>query len=552
MRNVKVLFPFLALLAFAFISPSSIHADDAGELRFEDERFIVQESAGSARITLERKSGDEGAVSAVFETRPGTAKAGEDYEPVQLTLTWSHGEKGERTVTVPILDDQTAESSESLTLHLVNLTGGVELDDDRGTATLEIRDNDPSSPSDPNDNDDNDDGNDGNNGDDDGNNDGGGDGGGGDEPRSRAGTFKFSQRSFLVSEQAGLATIVVERSRGEDGPASVSFVARGQTATSGEDFESTSGTLHWPSGDGTNRSFTITILPDTVNEGVETVELLLEAPTGGALLDAERSRATLSILDGAGGDNPGNDNPNDNDPDGRPGVFKFDFREFTVVEGAASVLIAVERSQGETGAASVRYSTLDESAEAGSDYGATSGTLNWPAGDGSVRTFSVPIHDDPLAEGNETFRVVLSDAQGASIDPARGTAPVQILDDDTAVSSTCQANGQTLCLLNGALAVEVDWTTASGRSGPGTARTLSDKSGLFWFFDSGNFELLVKAANGCSISGSRWLYFAGTTNVGFTLRVTESASGLTREYKNLSGQVAIPVADTTTFNGCKP
>ncbi len=379
--------------------------------------------------------------------------------------------------------------------------------------------------------------------DDDDNNDGG------DDDAPRQGLFKFGQRSFLVSEAAGLATITVERSKGEDGAVSVSYTTRSGSAESPADYQETSGTLTWANGDGSDRSFTIPIENDGVAEDSETVELLLEAPTGGAILDSERAQAVLTILDADGGVGGGNPPPGGDDNE-RPGTLKFDFREFSTIENAAEVTIAVDRSRGERGVVTVRYNTLDESAVAGEDYVATSGILSWAAGDGSAKTFSVPLLDDSTLEGNETFRVELSGATGgAGIDPTRGSAPVQIIDNDAA-RTRCTANATTLCLLGGELAVEIRWTTKRGQSGRGQARRLSEKSGLFWFFDRDNFEMLVKAVDGCRISGSRWLYFSGTTDVGYTVRVTESATGLAREYRNVTGQLALPVADTATFRGC--
>ncbi len=66
-----------------------------------------------------------------------------------------------------------------------------------------------------------------------------------------------------------------------------------------------------------------------------------------------------------------------------PGTIKFDQSSISVLEEAGVALVLVERSQGDSGAVTVDYSSADVSATAGSDYDAVSGTLSWADGDGS-------------------------------------------------------------------------------------------------------------------------------------------------------------------------
>ncbi|HXU32322.1 MAG TPA: Calx-beta domain-containing protein, partial [Thermoanaerobaculia bacterium] len=112
---------------------------------------------------------------------------------------------------------------------------------------------------------------------------------------------------------------------------------------------------------------------------------------------------------------------------GGPGVLKFDEVSFEVAETAGVAVIRVERSQGESGAASVSYATSDGTATAGSDYTSVSGTLSWGSGDGLTKTFTVPISNDSVPEGSETIALTLSNASGASIDATRGTSTLVIL-----------------------------------------------------------------------------------------------------------------------------
>jgi hypothetical protein len=127
----------------------------------------------------------------------------------------------------------------------------------------------------------------------------GGGGGGATQPRNRAGVLKFDQRSFEVVESAGVARIVVERSRGEQGAVSVQVTASAGTADSA-DFTPVTKVLTWAAGDGTNRVVEVPLANDADFEGNETVQLALSQPTGGATLDPVRGTSKLVILDDDG------------------------------------------------------------------------------------------------------------------------------------------------------------------------------------------------------------------------------------------------------------
>ena len=65
-------------------------------------------------------------------------------------------------------------------------------------------------------------------------------------------------------------------------------------------------------------------------------------------------------------------------------------------------------------AVEVDYATADRTARAGSDYAATRGTLTFAPGETS-KTVSVPVLDDAIDEGQETFLLRLFNARGARI-----------------------------------------------------------------------------------------------------------------------------------------
>lgn len=110
---------------------------------------------------------------------------------------------------------------------------------------------------------------------------------------------------------------------------------------------------------------------------------------------------------------------------GNPGTVNLSSNVFSVSEAAGFVTIPVPRVGGSTGAASVQYATSDGTAYAGTNYTATSGTLNWAGGDSTTKSFNVPVFDLDVY-GYPTFNITLSSATGASLG-APSTAVVTIL-----------------------------------------------------------------------------------------------------------------------------
>ncbi|NOZ78085.1 MAG: DUF1565 domain-containing protein [Acidobacteria bacterium] len=113
-----------------------------------------------------------------------------------------------------------------------------------------------------------------------------------------------------------------------------------------------------------------------------------------------------------------------------PGTVQFAEASYSVGEGDGSVTLTATRTGGSDGAVTVSYTTMDGTAVAPGDYTPTSGSLSWADGDTGSRQIVVPIVDDAVAEGNESFTVELSNPPGSSFvgDPA--TAVVTIRDNE--------------------------------------------------------------------------------------------------------------------------
>ena len=136
---------------------------------------------------------------------------------------------------------------------------------------------------------------------------------------------------------------------------------------------------------------------------------------------------------------------------GPPGLSVADAE---VQEGAgASLGFVVRLARAASAAASVQYATSDGSAAAGSDYTATSGTLNFAAGE-STKTVSVPVLDDSTHEGDETLTLTLSNASGAWIEDSTATGTIE--DDDPAPEAPDAPSAPTLTA--GETWLEASWT----------------------------------------------------------------------------------------------
>ncbi len=352
------------------------------------------------------------------------------------------------------------------------------------------------------------------------------------------GKLRLAQANQQVDEGHGSVEITVVRDGGDDGAVSVVYATADGTAQAASDYSLTSGTLSWADGDDGPRTFDVPIFDDTFGESDETFDVTLSSPTGGAGLGPP-STLTVTIVD------------NDGPPPPRPGSLGFVAPSFSGGEGDGTVTVTVRRTEGTDGAVTVDYATADGSAEAGSDYAAIAGTLSWADGDAAPRRFSVELLDDGLEEGNETVNLLLSSPTGGA-GLGTSSATLTIRDDDQ-LQPLCVPDAGTLCLnREGRFRARIEWRDFGGNSGRGRTVEIGRRdSGLFYFFDDDNIEMLIKVLDACVEPFNRfWVFYAATTNVEFTLTVTDTATGIQRRYRNELGHPAAPVLDTTAFATC--
>jgi hypothetical protein len=200
------------------------------------------------------------------------------------------------------------------------------------------------------------------------------------------------------------AVFTVALSASSASPVTVDFATVDGSAKSPDDYAAASGTLTFAPGELSKR-VTVAVAGDALDEPHETYSVELANAVGATIADA---RGAGTILD--------------NDPEVSLSVDDVSRAE---ANGPATFTVSLSKASGKV--VTVAYATADGSAVVGNDYGARSGTLVFLAGDTS-KSVSAPLVDDDVAEGDETFTVMLSSAVNASLADPQGVGT--IVDDD--------------------------------------------------------------------------------------------------------------------------
>jgi hypothetical protein len=178
-----------------------------------------------------------------------------------------------------------------------------------------------------------------------------------------------------------------------------------------------------------------------------------------------------------------------------------------------------------------------------------------------------PLAVERLAEADDRYQFWLALAGRATAPPGAAAAslrlgleklepagdyPVYALFDDAFLGAAgdCVADATTLCLRDGRFAVTTAWSSGGGAGGAGFASPLTSDTGLFWFFDAANVEVVVKVLDGCALNERYWVYAGGLTDLGVTLNVTDTLTGATASYENPLGTPWLTVTDVGALAGC--
>ncbi|MFN4257861.1 MAG: cellulose binding domain-containing protein [Gemmataceae bacterium] len=224
--------------------------------------------------------------------------------------------------------------------------------------------------------------------------------------------FEFPEAGDGGSEMT-LATFFVTLSEPTTETVTVAYATADGTALAGQDYVATSGILTFAPGE-TQKSIVVYVLGDLLVEEDETFYVRLSDPTNATIANG---KGIATILD--------------NDGTGTfPDLPLLSINNVAVLEGDSGTTTAtftVFLSTPATELVTVQYATMNGTATAGSDYLATNGTLTFAPGE-TQKSIHVTVLGDTIVEPDETFFVVLSNAQNAQISVSQGRGT--ILNDD--------------------------------------------------------------------------------------------------------------------------
>lgn len=142
-----------------------------------------------------------------------------------------------------------------------------------------------------------------------------------------------------------------------------------------------------------------------------------------------------------------------------------------------------------------------------------------------------------------TQTITATDAAGLLLS---GSLTLTVFD----LSNPCAADPHTLCLgYAGRFQVTSSFRQMlDGGSFSATAVPLTDETGMFWFFEPRNVELVVKVLEGCGQNGGGyWVFAGGLTNVGVELVVTDTLTHAVKHYSSAVGTPFQPIQDSSAF-----
>lgn len=162
----------------------------------------------------------------------------------------------------------------------------------------------------------------------------------------------------------------------------------------------------------------------------------------------------------------------------------------------------------------------------------------------------------PATFGNNSLRIdlpiaLLGDDGAVNLAAVVGTEqelPTDVAPNNGSVASTIPDTVFTLG--DGRFSVEIEWQDFEGTTGFGRQVVGSSDSAVAYFFTPDNWEILIKAIDGCAFNDHHWIFLSASTNVEYTITVTDTATGATKQYFNPLGRAAEAVVDTEAFATC--
>ncbi|RDI54869.1 Calx-beta domain-containing protein, partial [Microvirga subterranea] len=292
----------------------------------------------------------------------------------------------------------------------------------------------------------------------------------GNEPEPVPPTLSIAPLSAVKPEgNSGITqyTFTVTRSGDTSAASDVDWVIDvGTGGLTAEDFQSLTGTVHFNAG-APNATITVNVVGDTTVEGNEDFIVRLRNPRD----------AGISTTNGSA---QGTIQDDDSTPPSAPSISIADA---TGSEGG-NIAFVLTRT-GDLSQASTVTWTLNHGSTAAGDFGTLpTNTVVFGAGQANA-TITLPVADDTLAEGNETFTIDLT--AGANAVLGDGSATGTILANDAPSISIADATGSEggniafVLTRTGDLsqASTVTWTLNHGSTAAGDFGTLPTNTVVF-------------------------------------------------------------------------
>ncbi|HXT21238.1 MAG TPA: Calx-beta domain-containing protein, partial [Thermoanaerobaculia bacterium] len=222
------------------------------------------------------------------------------------------------------------------------------------------------------------------------------------------GVVTLSAADESVAESAPHARVTLALSCGADTPVSVAYQTADLEAKAGEDYDAKNGTATIAAGE-LAATVDVTLRQDPVDEEDERFQLALTSSD----LVVLTNPAIVTVLDD-------------------DGAVTLHAEPAAVSEGdsgTVDAVFALTLSAPSGREVKVNYATVAETAAAGSDFVATSGTVTFAPGT-TEREVHLAVKGDLIDELAETFRLALSSPQNVTL--ADNAATGTIVDDDTA------------------------------------------------------------------------------------------------------------------------
>jgi hypothetical protein len=261
--------------------------------------------------------------------------------------------------------------------------------------------------------------------------------------------LSFSASNYSVAQDAGLVYLTIIRVGSPASAVSVDYLTMDGTAMTGTDYSATSGTLQWEENDSSPRTIVVPLNAVAPYAGAKTFTVALSNPSAAAQIAAP-DRAVVTITGSAGT---------------AVGNVQFSDPAYAVDQATQGLMVTVNRTNGLAGSTSVQFSTTDATALAGIDYAATSGTLDWSAGDGGSKTFVIPILGVLPYSGEKSFGITLSEPTAGATLGFPGVAMVTIAGAASPSPGTFELSAPSYAVAQNAGTLSVTVTRTGGSSG---------------------------------------------------------------------------------------